>query len=172
MNPLMPPIPELRRLGLLLLCSLLLAIACTPKVLHQGPAPQARVDTVPLLLPPPPPLVLPPDSAELTLDMDLLCDSLWRSQHPVLTQLSPSRQLSAKAEIHHNKLRLTCREDSLLVLLDSVRSYALHISEPQTYYTVEYRCPYGWPKYLHMLLIACFALCVLLIALLSLKRLR
>lgn len=157
---------------LLFLFLTLVVASCSRQVVVQPPRVDTRVDTFFVVLPPPPPVVIPADSTELVLDMDLLCDSLWRAQHPVvLPPLAPKR-LSAWASISQRQVKFSCREDSLLVLLDSIRTYAIRAGERQTYYEVEYRCPYGWPKVLHLVVIVAFVLCLILTLIVSLKRWR
>ena len=158
--------------ALVFLLGLGLLGSCCPQVVQSPPQVITRVDTLTVVLPPPPPIIIPADSTQVVLDVHLLCDSLWRTHNPVVIPPVRSPRLSASAQISQQQVKFTCREDSLLVLLDSIRTYAVHRGETQTIHYTYYKCPYAWPRWVHLVVVIGFVLCLLLTLLLTLKRLR
>jgi hypothetical protein len=129
----------------------LLFSSCCPKIVPQTPQIVDRWETAWISLPPPPPIIIPADSAAITFDINQLCDSTWRARY--LQQQSAGKRLKASADITGSTLRFTCKEDSLIHVLDSIRSIQVnHSREIKQEIYVE-KCPYRWPKWFHLLLI-------------------
>ena len=167
MQPLKPAL-----LSLNLLCLACLLLGCsTRRAVHPVVVSQLT-DTVFITLPPPPPVVIPADSTKVVLNLHLLCDSLWRSQQPETLSFARSQRLKAHVRLSDAQVTFSCREDSLLVLLDSIRTHKVTYSKAQYQEVTLYKCPYGWPKLLHLVVLIAIVLCLVLTLLLSLKRLR
>lgn len=124
---------------------------CCPKVTPQPPQIVDRWDTAFITLPPPPPIVLPPDSTEIVLHLSKICDSTWRAQNRY--RFNSGQRIHSQVDISETTLRFTCKEDSLIHLLDSIRGIQVNHHQEKLQTIVVDKCPAGWPKWLHPALI-------------------
>lgn len=127
--------------------------SCCPKIVEQPPVITDRWDTAAITLPPPPPIIIPPDATAIELDLTQLCDSLWRQSHLDKPITTSGKRIKSGVEVNNNKLLFTCKEDSLIHVLDSVRGMLVRNFRTIEKETVIYQCPVGWPKWLHSVVI-------------------
>lgn len=156
--------------GLLIIAAFIMGLCgCCPKVVQQPPTIVDRWDTAYISLPPPPPIVLPADSTEIVLNLTKLCDSTWRAQNRY--RFASGQRIKSEVEISETTLRFTCKEDSLIHLLDSIRTFRVsHLREERSE-TIVQVCPSGWPKWLHTgLIVASFILCALCLIIVARSR--
>lgn len=155
---------------ILAICLICLYSSCCPKVTQQPPQIVDRWDTAYITLPPPPPIVMPPDSTEIVLHLSKLCDSTWRAANRA--RFSSGQRIRSQVDISETTLRFTCKEDSLVHLLDSIRAVQINHSRETVQEIVVEKCPSGWPKWLHsFILVASFIIVVICLIIVARSRL-
>lgn len=127
--------------------------SCCPKIVEQPPVITNRWDTAAITLPPPPPIIIAADSTNIEIDISQLCDSLWRQFHLVQPITNTGNRIKSSVTLNSSKLIFTCKEDSLIHVLDSVRGMLVRNFRTIEKESIVYQCPVGWPKWMHSVII-------------------
>lgn len=153
---------------ILIIGVIMLLSSCCPRIVQQPPVIVDRWDTVQVMLPPPPPFVLPADSASLTFDLSQLCDSAWRAR--AKPERTNGKRIQAGLHFNGESVTFTCKEDSLIHLLDSVKGYIYEHDRVQTIETTYYKCPLDWPRWYHHALLGVIVLLIIAMVYIAFRR--
>jgi hypothetical protein len=86
---------------------------------------------------------------------------LWRQFHLVQPITNTGNRIKSFVSVNASKLVFTCKEDSLIHVLDSVRGMLVRNFRTIEKESIVYQCPVGWPKWIHSVVFVGFILLVM-----------